>query len=120
MVFQINKGATLPILKMELINDGRNDYDKFHDMLQNSVITFCMTDTSTGVKRIGGKEALCILKEPSNDCTGEQYYIGYQFTTKETKVAGTFVGEFKIVFNDSSGTLIVPIRDELFIHILEN
>ena len=118
MDFEINKGATLPILKLELINDGRNDYDKFHDMLQNSVITFCMTDANTGVKRIGGKDALCILKEPSSDCTGEQYYIGYQFTEKETKVAGTFIGEFKIIFNDGSGTLIVPIRDKLFIHIL--
>ena len=105
---------------MELINDGRNDYDSFHDKLQNSVITFCMTDKDNGVKRIGGKEALCILKEPSTDCTGEEYFIGYQFSAKETKKAGTFVGEFKIVFNDGSGTLLVPIKDELFIHILEN
>lgn len=120
MNFYINKGATLPILKMELINDGRNDYDKFHDKLQNSVITFCMTDVNTGIKRIGGKEALCIVKEVSVSCTGEEYYIGYQFTKKETKVAGSFVGEFKIEFNDGSGTLLVPIKDELFIHILEN
>jgi len=120
MDFYINKTATLPILKMELINDGRNEYDKFHDMIQNSVITFCMTDTSTGVKRIGGKEGLCILKDPSSDCNGEEYFIGYQFSAKETRKAGTFVGEFKIIFNDGSGTLLVPIRDELIIHILEN
>ena len=52
MDFYIKKSATLPILKMELINDGRNDYDAFHDRLQNSVITFCMEDINTGVKRI--------------------------------------------------------------------
>tara|TARA_R110000796_G_scaffold40062_1_gene99379 strand:- start:8145 stop:8507 length:363 start_codon:yes stop_codon:yes gene_type:complete len=120
MNFYINKGATLPLLKMELINDGRNDYNNFHDKVQNSVITFCMTDTSTGIKRIGGKEGLCFLKEPDSNCTGEEYYIGYQFSTKETRKAGTYVGEFTITFNDGSGTLIVPIRDELFIHILEN
>lgn len=120
MDFYINRTATLPILKMELINDGRNDYSNFHDMIQNSTITFCMTDVNTGVKRIGGKEALCIAKNPSSDCTGEEYYIGYQFSSKETKKAGTYVGEFRIVFNDGSGTLIVPIRDELFIHILDN
>lgn len=120
MNFYIKKGSTLPMLVMELINDGRNDYGKFHDMIQNSVITFCMTDKDTGVKRIGGKEGLCILKQPSSDCVGEEYFIGYQFSTKETRKAGTFIGEFKIVFNDGSGTLLVPIKDDLFIHILEN
>ena len=120
MDFYINRTATLPRLTMELINDGRNDYGKFHDKLQNSNITFCMTDIKTGVKRIGGKEALCILKDPSSDCNGEEYFIGYQFSKKETKKAGTFIGEFRITFNDGSGTLLVPIRDELFIHILEN
>ena len=120
MDFYINKNATLSVLKLELIDDGRNEYGNFHDKLQDSVITFCMTDTSTGVKRIGGKDALCILKEPTMDGNGEEYYIGYQFTKKETKKAGTFVGDFTITFNDGSGTLIVPIKDELFIHVLEN
>jgi hypothetical protein len=120
MNFYINKNATLPIMKLELINDGRNDEGDFHDDIQNSVITFCMEDTSTGVKRIGNKTALCILKTPTIDSEGEEYYIGYQFTAKETKKAGTYRGEFTIVFNDGSGKLIVPIKDELFIHILEN
>ena len=120
MDFSINKNATLPRLKLELINDGRNDYGDFHDKLQNSVMTFCMTDTSTGVKRIGNKTALCILKEPTIDSEGEEYYIGYQFSAKETRKAGSFVGEFTIVFNDGSGKLIVPIKDELKIHILEH
>lgn len=119
MVFQIKQGATLPILKMELINDGRNDYDAFHDRVQNSVITFCMTDINTGVKRVGGKEALCILKEPSQDCVGEEYYIGYQFSEKETKKIGTYRAEFTITFNDGSGKLIVPIKEDLMVHILE-
>jgi hypothetical protein len=126
MDFYINKGATLPILKMELINDGRNDYHNFHDKLQNSTITFCMEDTNTGVKRIGGKTALCIAKDPTLDSEGEEYYIGYQFSEKETKKAGSFTGEFTIIFNDDMGNplvgnkLIVPIIDELFIHVLEN
>ena len=120
MNFHINKNATLPILKMELTNDGRNDEGDFHDKLQNSVITFCMTDINTGIKRIGNKPAICILKEPTLNSEGEEYYIGYQFTAKETKKAGSFIGEFTIVFNDGSGKLIVPIKDELFIHVLEN
>jgi len=120
MDFYIKKNATLPILKLELINDGRNDYDNFHDKLQNSVITFCMKEVDTGILRIGDKDAMCLLKTPVSDCVGEEYFIGYQFSQKETKKAGTFVGEFKIVFNDGSGTLLVPIKDELFIHILDD
>jgi len=81
MIFQIKQNSTLPILKMELINDGRNDYNSFHDRIQNSTITFTMTDTNTGVKRIC-KEANCYLKQPSHDCVGEEYFIGYQFSEK--------------------------------------
>ena len=35
MDFYINKNATLPVLKLELIKDGRNDFNKFHDKIQS-------------------------------------------------------------------------------------
>lgn len=119
MDFHINKGSTLPILKLELVNDGRNDYKKFHEMIQNSNISFTMSDAETGNKFIGNKPALCILKESTQDCTGEEYYLAYQFTERDTKKSGTYVGKFIIDFLDGSGRLIVPIREELFIHILD-
>lgn len=119
MNFFINKGATLPILKLELIQDGRNDFRDFHEMIQNANIYFTMADVETGVKKIGKKPAICMLKESGAEDCGEEYYIAYQFTEKETKRAGTFRGQFIIEFLDGSGTLIVPIREELFIHVLE-
>ena len=119
MDFHINKGATLPILKMELIRDGRYNYREFHDKLQNSDIYFCMTDIVTGVKKIGKKPATCILKTEYNGCNDEEYYLAYQFTSKDTNKAGTYVANFIIEFNDGSGTLIVPIREELYIHVLD-
>tara|TARA_R110000772_G_scaffold89593_1_gene185555 strand:- start:14 stop:388 length:375 start_codon:yes stop_codon:yes gene_type:complete len=119
MDFSINKNATLPILKMELIKDGRYTYREFHDMLQNSTITFCMSNIETGAKKIGRKTGLCILKSEYNGCEDEEYYIGYQFTSKETSKPGTYVGNFTITFLDDSGTLIVPIREELYIHVLD-
>lgn len=118
MDFYIKKNATLPVLKMELIDDGRNDYNKFHDKVQNATITFSMTEIENGVKRIGNKTATLFLKEPLSTCNGEEYFIGYKFSSKETKKSGTYIGEFKIVFNDGSGTLLVPIKEDLFIHIL--
>lgn len=120
MDFYINKGATLPILKIELINDGNiHDYGDFQDRLENATITFCMTDANTKIKKIGGKPALCILKTDNQSCTGEEYLIGYQFSERDTRNSGTFYGTFTIIFNDDSSKLIVPIKEELMIHVLE-
>tara|TARA_B100001094_G_C17964835_1_gene687319 strand:+ start:78 stop:452 length:375 start_codon:yes stop_codon:yes gene_type:complete len=118
MNFHINKNATLPILKMELIKDGRYSFREFHDKLQNSNIFFSMADIVTGVKKIGKKPAKCILKSEYNGCEDEEYYISYQFTTKDTSKTGTYIGKFTIEFLDGSGTLIVPIREELIINVL--
>ncbi len=121
MDFTINKGATLPMVIMELIQDGRNDYKNFHEKIQNANITFSMYDVDTGIKKIGCKDAVCLCKtcEGGNDCDEEQYYIAYQFNERDTSKAGRYVGKFTIEFLDGSGTLIAPIKDELFINVLE-
>ena len=118
MIFYINKDATQPILIMELISDGRNDYKKFHEKIQNSNITFSMTDIITGVKKIANRDAITLAKD-TTDCEGEQYYIGYQFRSKDTNVAGKYIGQFKIEFLDGSGTLLAPIREQLMIEVLD-
>ena len=119
MEFSINKNSTLPVLKLELIQDGRNDFQKFHDKVQNANIFFSMTDVITGVKRIAKKETGIQQVEPASDCVGDEFYLVYQFTERDTAVAGRYVGQFEVEFLDGSGTLIVPIREELFINILE-
>ncbi len=118
MEFYINQHATLNKLKLELIQDGRNDFHKFHEKVQNANIYFTMTDVITGVKKIAKKLAGIELVDPTS-CVGEEYYLAYQFNTKETSVAGRYVGKFEIDFLDGSGTLIVPIREELFINVLD-
>lgn len=119
MEFHINKNSTLPILKLELIQDGRNDFHKFYDLIQNSNITFSMTDVITGIKRIGKKRAGTSLVTPES-CMGEQYFLIYQFTQSDTSKAGRYVAQFEIDFLDGTGILIVPIREQLFINILDN
>lgn len=119
MEFHINKNSTLPVLKVELIQDGRNDFHKFFELIQNADIYFTMFDVITGVRRIGKKAASTELVIPVSDCVGEEYYLTYQFTPKETEKAGRYVGQFIIEFLDGTGTLIVPIAEELFINILE-
>jgi hypothetical protein len=118
MEFNINKDSTLPVLKLELIQDGRNDFYKFHEKIQNANVYFSMTDVITGVRRIS-KKITSIEQVQPDSCVGPEFYITYQFTTKDTSVAGRYVGQFEIVFLNGSGTLLVPIQEELFINILE-
>jgi hypothetical protein len=118
MEFSINKNSTLPVLKLELIQDGRNDFQKFHEKVQNANIYFTMTDVITGVKRIAKKPTGIEQVEPTN-CVGDEFYLTYQFTERDSSVSGRYVGQFEIDFLDGTGTLIVPIREELFINILE-
>jgi hypothetical protein len=117
MDFMINKNSTLPLLKLDVIQDGRYDVKQIYELIQNSNMYFSMSDLETGVKVIGKKPALCFPK-PS-DCGYDEYYIGYKFSEKETKKPGTYVGQFTIEFLDGYGTLIMPIKEELFIHVLE-
>ena len=122
MEFFINQHSTLPKLKMELINDGRNDFRKFYEKIQNATITFTMHDVGTKVKRISCSQA-DIEMSIANDCENTEtptYYITFQFTENQTKKSGRYNGYFNITFLDGTGTLIAPIRDELFINVLDN
>ena len=122
MEFFINKDSTLPKLKMQLVNDGRNDFRNFYEKIQNATITFSMYDVETKLKRIACSPAT-IEQQISNDCEDSEvstYYIVYQFTEKQTKKSGRYNGYFTITFLDGTGTLIAPIRDELYINVLDN
>ena len=118
MEFFINKGATLNVLKLELIQDGRNDFNRFHDAVQNANIYFTMTDVVTGVKRIAKKETGLQVVIPES-WVGEEFYLIYNFTERDTAVAGRYVAQFTLEFLDGSGTLIVPIRETLYVNILD-
>ena len=62
--FFINKGAELPKLRVELIDDGRNDYRKFFLAIQAAdSVTFTMTNAETGIKKLQKqKQKLFMMK----------------------------------------------------------
>jgi hypothetical protein len=125
MVFSIRQYSELPTLKMRLYHDGRNDYNRFEEMLENSVITFSMKNQATGIYKIANKEARIMLKDPCDINSGDkEYYIAYDFTSEDTEKPGIYIGEFKIIFLNSqlqpNGTLIVPIAEALYIHVLDS
>lgn len=119
MDFYINKNATLPVLKLELIQDGINNYTYFFDLVQNANIYFSMTDIKTGIKHISRKLTGLSPKTEYVGCSIEEYYLAYQFTARDTSKPGTYLGQFTIEFLDGTGTLVVPIREELYIQVLD-
>ena len=63
--FFILKGSLNPVLEMELINDGRYDFQKslLNDALQDSVVTFNMKDEETGILKVAKAKANIVLAE---------------------------------------------------------
>lgn len=122
MDFFIRQGATDPILKMKLIDDGKNDKSSFNELLENSDITFDMTNTKTGIPFILGATAQLALRTKKYNQTTDEYYIIYRFTELQTSEPGKFEGIFTIQFLDENQEpttkLIVPIREKLYINII--
>ena len=81
--FYIKKGAILPTLRIELIEDGRHSYNKFFELIQNSSITFTMVNRETGVKKV--EKVTVYIKYREDGGWVEQYKISYDLRKNETK-----------------------------------
>jgi len=123
MVFNIRKSATLPILIMEVIKDGRLDYEKLQSYLTSSSITFSMKDSRTNIYKVVNAPGNIYMKDPCVADGAKEYYIGYQFSSEDTDTEGIYIGQFKLnVFDETNaqiGELIAPIKEDLFIYITE-
>ena len=115
MEFYIKKNATLPVLKIQVVKDGRNDFRSFMVTLQNAIITFSMINSDNGILKIASKPAYITEKFFDNHDAPQEFYIYYNFTANDTKTPGRYMGEFSITTTE--GELIVPIRESLFINI---
>jgi hypothetical protein len=124
--FFINRNSVNPVLRMELILDGRYDYKKslINNAIQDSHVMFSMKDHETGVYKIINAPAKIRLMEDGG-CE-EKYILEYSWTERDTRYSGVYDGVFEIKFNGNikeegvdypTGNLIVPIQEELRIYI---
>ena len=118
MEFFIKKKATLPVLKLQVVKDGRSDYNNFMELLETSSIFFSMVNVETGVIKINSKPAGFVEKTFLDPNANPEYYIYYKFTNTDTNRVGRYEGQF-LVKNDD-GNLILPIREKLFINVQES
>jgi hypothetical protein len=125
MDFFIKKNATLPLLKMQVVQDGRSDYQGFMDSLADATISFTMINEATGIPKIVSRPAYIVELIGLDPNALPEYYVYYRFTKRDTNTVGRYVGQFLIKYNQGllggpQGDLIVPLRDELFINIQES
>ena len=117
--FFIKKNSTLPIIKMKVVNDGRYDYKKIFDRLENAAITFSMVDEK-GTPRVYNQQGILIDVENLTCPECEEFYIGYVFNAKDTKKVGCYKAEFRLDFLDDGSSLIVPIREDLYVNVIDS
>ena len=126
--FFIRKGSVNPVLRMELIKDGRYDFKKsmIDNAIQDSVVKFYMKDVETGLLKVAKADADIVLAQEEG-CE-EKYILQYKWKERDTKKEGTYEGWFEINFNGDlkeegvdypSGKMIVPIQEKLQIVILD-
>lgn len=120
--FFINAGSLNPLLEMELINDGRYDFQKslIQDAIQDSVVFFSMVDEETGILKIANADANIVLVD--EDSCEERYVLQYKWKERDIAKPGYFKGWFEIKFNGDvyedgitfpNGNLKVPIEEDL-------
>ena len=126
--FFIKKGSLLPLLRMELYNDGRNAFHKemlINASLQNCDVTFSMKDIDTDILKISNAPAE-IVKTDDCECS-DTYILQYTWKERDVKKNGTYKAWFDIKFRGDVkygdthmpvGNLIVPIQEELIINII--
>jgi len=121
MEFFIRQGASDPILKMRMIDDGKNDKSSFNDLLENAEITFDMYDSKTGEPIILGSPCYITTRTKLYNQTTDEYYIVYRFTSEQTANVGKFEGKVNVQFRDVSlnptNLLILPVKEKLYINI---
>ena len=109
------QNATLPLLKMQIVKDGRSDYVTFMNLLEVSNIFFSMVNTATGIPKIVSAPASIVEKTFAEPGTPTEYYVYFQFSSMQTDTPGRYVGQF--LLKSDEGNLILPIREQLYINV---
>lgn len=126
--FYINQNSINPVLRMELICDGKYDYKKsdlFNKSIENADVTFSMKNIDNGILKISKAKADIVVSD--NESCETKHLLQYTWKNRDVKEKGEYKAWFEIYFHDDlyeenktfpSGNLIVPIEEELIIHIL--
>lgn len=126
-IFYINQYSLNPVLRMELINDGKYDFLKsyqFNNAIQNADVRFTMKEADSCKLKISKAPAIITLG--IDDTCEERYILEYHWQKRDTNEKGQYLGRFEILFKNDlkeegvkypEGNLIVPIFEDLTIFV---
>ena len=117
MEWIIKKNATLPIFQIEIAKDGRSDFGKNQDLL-NSSFYISLYDEITKKFKVSSKP--CYITYSSSTVNSEEtfYYLNYNLTNRETNSIGRYLVQISI--QDSTGTIVLPLKEKIYISVLES
>lgn len=118
MEFTIGQNSSLPLLKLQVVNDGIQNFDSMMKFIETSSVFFSMIKTENGIPKILTKSAGFVEKLEMDPNASPEYYVYYRFTTQDTSKVGRFEGQF--LFINEDGTLVLPIRESLYINVIES
>jgi hypothetical protein len=117
MEWIIKKNATLPIFQIEIAKDGRSDFGRNQDLL-NSSFYISLYDEITKKFKVSSKP--CYITYSSSTVNSEEtfYYLNYNLTNRETNSIGRYLVQISI--QDSTGTIVLPLKEKIYISVLES
>ena len=117
MEFYIKQNSTLPILKMEIIKDGRSDFNLNSFLSGSSTFLISLYDKSNDRFLFASKE--CYVTSEYSEFEGKDlYYLNYQFTNKDTLRTGRY--EAQVSITSDQGVILLPLQDKYYINVLDS
>ncbi len=118
--FYIGQHSTLPELTYSISKKYFDKYSIDDDMLMQSVATFSLIDSDTGLYIIANSPAMFVINtDPYKISKQGKYLLKYRFERFDTTESGKYFGEFKldILHPDFMGKITFPTTEKLNIFI---
>lgn len=124
MNFFIGQNSTFPVLYYPITSEIMEKYNITDDMMEYTSISFSMIDQDNGFYRIANVGAdLVVNDDIIRKYRGSKYVLAYQFTVKQTRKSGVYLGEFKLDFLDeyeSCSKITLPATEPINIIIKDS
>jgi hypothetical protein len=102
---------------MEIIKDGRSDFNLNSFLSGNSTFLISLYDKSNDKFLFASKE--CFVTSEYSEFEGKDlYYLNYQFTNKDTLKTGRY--EAQVSITSEQGVIILPLQDKYYVNVLES
>ena len=75
MEFTIGQNSSLPVLKLQVVKDGIENYNSMMEFIERSSIFFTMVNTENGIPKVFTRSAGFVEKLEMNQNASPEYYV---------------------------------------------